>query len=394
MITASNPEYDRVPIMHRTEGIVEPEQVADSTGPATILVVEDDQDTAQFLRELLAEAGHSVLTAGNGNEAIRLFKSDQPDLVLMDLMLPGMDGYAVTQRIRAMAPGKIPIIMLTAAGQPSSKLRGFDAGVDDFVVKPFSSPELLARIAIQLRWNQAVRRLEDQGTVLQQTLELVTRQQRETETNLEIERSMRTDLLRSVNTHLKSLCSVFEVEYRRQPPGPGREALQRVIPRLHGAALVYQISEALTGEMADFGEVLRTIASALKNVYSPRKRIPVRVEAGPVEIPSAIASPLAMIANELVTNAFKHAFPHSRFGAIDISSRIEAGQLYLEVVDDGVGLEPSAGTSSRGLPTVRQLVAELGGTFDLDTSPSGTRAALRVPLPPEAHQAPDERQPT
>lgn len=359
---------------------MELDATAETTEPASILVVEDDEDTAEFLTELLTEAGYTVTIAVDGAAALAHIESHPPDLVLMDLTLPGLDGYTVTERIRSGPLEALPIIMLTAAGQASSKLRGFDVGADDFVVKPFLAPELLARISAQLRRSRAIRTLEDQSTFLDNALELMSRRQHEAATSFEIERSMRNELLHSVNTHLESLCTVFDAELRRQPPGAGREALQRVVPRLRGAALVYQISEALTGESADFGALLRTIASSLKTVYSPRKRIPVSVEAGNLHIPSTTASPLAMIASELITNAFKHAFPHGRFGAITISCRIEAGKLYLDVVDDGVGFGEQVGTSSRGLTTVRQLVEELGGTFDLATGPTGTRVRACVSL--------------
>ena len=290
--------------------------------PAHILVVEDDPDTGELLRALLIENGYTASVADGGSEALRLLEAEHPDLVLMDLLLPEMDGYEVTQRIRARADGDLPIIVLTAVTETSSRLRGFDVGADDFVIKPFLPPELLARISVQLRWNRAVRQLSDQAAFLKQALDSVTRRQHQVETGFELERRMRSELLRSVNTHLQSLCTVFDAEFRRQPPGPGREALQRVIPRLRGAALVYQIAERLSDETTDFAEILRTIASSLKTVYSPRKRIPISVDAAPVNVASTLASPLSMIATELITNAFRHAFPASRFGSISVRCRV------------------------------------------------------------------------
>jgi DNA-binding response OmpR family regulator len=345
-----------------------------------VLVVEDDPDTSEFLRVLLDTAGYSVTLAGDGLAALDRLDDQPPDLVLLDLLLPGMDGYTVAERIRAKDGHMIPIIMLTATRQDTSKLRAFNAGVDDFVVKPFSDRELLARISVQLRRREAMRQLENERSFLERALKIVSSQNRQTEASVEIERNMRFDLLRSVNTHLQSLCSVFEAEYRRQPPGAGRDALQRVLPRLRSAALVYQISEALTEETADFGRLLQTIATSLKSVYSPRKRIPIEVEAGELILPTEIASPLAMIANELITNAFKHAFPHSRFGSIKLSSALDGDTIYLEVIDDGVGMNSPAPTHRRGLATVRQLVASLGGTFDSGSNTTGTRVAVRIPL--------------
>ncbi len=362
------------------EALMELEEAADEFETANILVVEDDEDTAGFLQTFLSESGYTVTVAASGEAALTQLDSQPPDLILMDLMLPDMDGYAVTKRIRSGALGEVPIIIVTAAGYTSSKLRGFDVGADDFVVKPFLAPELLARISVQIRRTRAIRNLADQSTFLRDALELTSHREKEAVTNFEIERSMRNDLLRSVNTHLESLCTVFEGELRRQPPGAGREALQRVIPRLRGATLVYKISEALTGETADFGALLRSIASSLKSVYSPRKRIPISVDTDNLELPSTTASPLAMVASELITNAFKHAFPHSRFGAITIASRIEGNELSLEIADDGVGLGEHTPGASRGLATVYQIVADLGGTFEIASGANGTSARIRVPL--------------
>src|SRR5215210_1248615 len=111
-------------------GGMEAEQLASSTGLACILVIEDDEDTAEFLRVMLTDEGYSVTTAGSGQEALRLLDETVPDLVLMDIMLPGMDGYAVTERIRDRSDKAIPIIMLTAADQPTSRLKGFNVGAD------------------------------------------------------------------------------------------------------------------------------------------------------------------------------------------------------------------------------------------------------------------------
>lgn len=363
---------------------MEVEEILDAVGTATILVVEDDHDTADFLTALLSEAGYQVEIAGDGPSALQWLDTKTPDLVLMDLMLPGVDGYTITEHIRSNALEALPIIMLTATGQANSKLRGFDAGADDFVVKPFLGEELLARIEVHLRRSRAVRDLEDQSSYLQQALELMTRREQAATSSIEVERHLRNELLHSVHTHLQSLCAVFDAEYRRQPPGAGREALQRVIPRLRGAALIYQISEALTGETADFDGLLRTIAFSLKHVYSPRKRIPIGVEAERVELPSSLASPLAMITSELVTNAFKHAFPHSRFGAITITCRRMGNRLQLEVADDGVGCAADKAGTSRGLAMVKQLIGELRGQFDLVTGATGTRVIVDVPIDPPA----------
>jgi len=109
-----------------------------------ILVVDDDSTLLRFLGEFLGNQNFEVLTAQNGPIALRTAFNEHPDLVVLDVMMPGMDGWEVTTRLREMS--NIPIILLTAKNSEADKLRGFRLGVDDYMTKPFSFAELTARI--------------------------------------------------------------------------------------------------------------------------------------------------------------------------------------------------------------------------------------------------------
>ena len=111
---------------------------------AKILVVDDDVTLLRFLRDYLSEEGYTVITASSGTEALRLAYRDHPHLVLLDVMMPGMDGWEVTARLRQLSD--VPIILLTAKNTEADKLRGFRLGVDDYISKPFSFAELAARV--------------------------------------------------------------------------------------------------------------------------------------------------------------------------------------------------------------------------------------------------------
>ncbi len=109
------------------------------------LVVDDEPKLVRLVQEILSATGYSVISTGDGDRAIEMAALEQPDLLLLDIVLTGQtDGYEVARRVRAFSD--IPIIMLTAKVQESDLLRGFDAGADDYVTKPFSSKELLARV--------------------------------------------------------------------------------------------------------------------------------------------------------------------------------------------------------------------------------------------------------
>jgi len=117
-----------------------------------ILVVEDDEGIIRVLRRALTYEGYTVDTAPDGETALNLVHEHQPDLVVLDLMLPGMDGLEVCQRIRSQS--SMPIIMLTAKDAIQDRILGLDAGADDYLVKPFDLEELLARLRALLRRTQ------------------------------------------------------------------------------------------------------------------------------------------------------------------------------------------------------------------------------------------------
>jgi two-component system phosphate regulon response regulator PhoB len=120
--------------------------------PATILVVEDEADLTLMMRYNLEAEGFRVAVAHEGEEATALIREALPDLILLDWMLPGLSGIELCRRWRAREEtARIPIIMITARGEEEERVRGLATGADDYVVKPFSIPELLARINALLR---------------------------------------------------------------------------------------------------------------------------------------------------------------------------------------------------------------------------------------------------
>ncbi|MFL5801092.1 MAG: response regulator [Roseiflexaceae bacterium] len=114
-----------------------------------ILVVDDDLELLGLIGFALRQAGYLVIPAADGNEALATFEREQPDLVILDVNLPGLDGFEVCRRIRAEAA--TPIMMLTVRGSEEDQVRGLDGGADDYLTKPFSPRSLLARVRALLR---------------------------------------------------------------------------------------------------------------------------------------------------------------------------------------------------------------------------------------------------
>ncbi len=114
-----------------------------------ILVVDDDSNICELLRLYLEKEGYDVTTANNGADAVRLFKEKEPDLMILDIMLPMLDGWQVCREVRKFSDK--PIIMITAKGETFDKVLGFELGADDYIVKPFEPKEVMARVKAVLR---------------------------------------------------------------------------------------------------------------------------------------------------------------------------------------------------------------------------------------------------
>lgn len=126
---------------------------------ASVLVVDDDVRILRMMRDILEQEGYRVLRTSSGAGALNALDRETPDLILLDIMMPDINGYTICQRIREFS--QIPIIMVTAKGNDEEKIKGLDAGADDYVPKPFSSEELAARVRAVLRrtryWDKPAR---------------------------------------------------------------------------------------------------------------------------------------------------------------------------------------------------------------------------------------------
>lgn len=117
--------------------------------PETVLIVEDEPEFAALVELWVGQAGYRTVTARTGPDALRRFYDERPDLVVLDVALPGLDGWQLLERLREFS--RVPIIMVTARGSEAEKVRGLKLGADDYITKPLSFPELTARVEAALR---------------------------------------------------------------------------------------------------------------------------------------------------------------------------------------------------------------------------------------------------
>jgi two-component system response regulator MprA len=148
-----------------------------------VLVVDDDPDLVDIIGYSLRKDGNQVITAASGEEALELVAKNPPDLVILDVMLPSLDGLEVCRRLRATRP-TLPILMLTAKGRIPDRVAGLDAGADDYLIKPFALDELQARIRALLR--RARGGAEEPSRFADLTLDPATREVRRADRRIEL----------------------------------------------------------------------------------------------------------------------------------------------------------------------------------------------------------------
>ncbi len=137
-----------------------------------ILIIEDELPMRTALHDVLVAEGYRVLTAPDGESGLQRAMDEKPDLLLLDIMMPRLDGYAVCAELRRLS-NPVPILMLTAKGQVEDRVQGLDAGADDYLVKPFSTDELLARVRAMLRRLQRQTKMPTKLVLGEATIDLV-----------------------------------------------------------------------------------------------------------------------------------------------------------------------------------------------------------------------------
>ena len=185
-----------------------------------ILVVDDELSIIKLLRAKLTAESYEVLTAMNGAEALQTFETELPDLVILDIMMPKIDGFEVCRRLREWS--QVPIIMLSARGDESDKVKCLDLGADDYLTKPFGASELISRVRAVLRRNKASATIPTQPSFASGDLEINFAQRRVAVAGTELkltptEYALLQELVLNagkVLTHTHLLDKVWGLEYR------------------------------------------------------------------------------------------------------------------------------------------------------------------------------------
>lgn len=353
--------------------------------PGVILIVEDDPGTGQLLSDFLGSEGYDVRWTSDPEEAIIMVEQSVPDLVLLDVMLPPSNGYDVCRRIKAVQGLFTPVILLTGRNSVKDKLRGFEAGGDDYVVKPFINDELLIRVRSMIRIRMMEReqlRLSAELAMMVETNAQLYEQARD---DADIKAALLQELNHRVRNNLAAISGFLEMELSRAEPGSSQDVLQRATARVRSMAIVHDVLASHENQLAPFRDVADRLARTIQPFYDPHAQATVTVTGDSLLIPPEQVSPLAMVLNELLTNSFRHAFLPGHTGSVEVVLQEKARSYQLLVRDTGIGLRSDQETAGRrsGQQVVRRIVGSyLKGTCNW-LSDNGTTAIVEFPKPKE-----------
>lgn len=342
---------------------------------STILIVDDSPSARETLTAILEGQGYRLITAQNGREALDLASKHQPDTILLDVMMPGMDGYEVCRRLRATPElAEVPIVMLTALDDHVSLLTGIESGADDFFIKPIDRRELLARLRTITRLNR-YRKLAEQRAQLGELAQRVVNTQ-EAE-RLRISRELHDDLGQALTAHLMDIRNM-----QRDLPLP-QEVLTERLEKLHRQAnelfakirmLAHDLRPPILDTL-DFKQVLQTYCAE----YSHRTHLPIHLEIDPdlPKLSDVHHAVLYRVLQESLTNVAKHA-QASRIW-VDLSA--EDGTVNLTVQDNGRGLPEGTQMHGIGITGMKERLALAGGTLTVrSASNGGVILSASIPL--------------
>jgi signal transduction histidine kinase len=358
---------------------------------AKILVVDDIPENVRLLEAVLVPRGYEVIPAMSGEEALRLVDEHDPDLVLLDVVMPGIDGYSVCRSLRANEDtALLPVIMVTSSIGPE-KTEAIEAGADDFIPKPFNHGELLTRVRSLLR----IKRYQDEIKELNRTLEQRVQSQVD-----ELERQ--ADELRASRARIVAAADAERRRIERDLHDGAQQYLVGLAANLRAAqdligsdpAKAAAILEELSGTI---GQAIQEFRALSHGIYPPLLQdrglgealtnaarglpIPARVDFNGIgRYDAATEATVYFCCVEALQNAAKH-------GGESAAVRLweQNGELRFEVSDDGPGIDAEQPTLGAGLTNMRDRVGAIGGHVDIGNS-NGRGTAVRgaVPAQPSA----------
>ncbi|MGG6241882.1 ATP-binding response regulator [Nodosilinea sp. AN01ver1] len=356
--------------------------------PALILVVDDDPTNFDVIETLLDGQDYRLLYVNSGDGAIAALEHLEPDLILLDVMMPGLNGLEVCRRIKAMPTGAtIPIIMVTALCEKRDLADGFSAGANDFISKPINRIELLARVRSMLQLREQYKQLQGFNTRLEATVQMRTAQLQALSIKLlEAQETERRFLAHELHDEIGQALTAIKINLRRlervttpQASEPLEDCLALVDGTLQQ---VRNISLDLRPSMLDDLGLVPTLRWYI-NRHAKRTGLQTTLtcELLAQRLPIATETACFRIVQEALTNIARHA--QAQMVAVTLTQTDHT--LHLTIQDDGVGFDQSnlsrAKGTSLGILGMEERGTLIGGQLNIASAPGqGTRIALQVPL--------------
>lgn len=341
-----------------------------------IMIVDDDPTAITTMEATLSGEGYQLEFAENGPGALAKADTFLPDLILLDVMMPGMDGFEVCRRLRATPKlAQVPIIILTALDDRKSRLQGIESGADDFIAKPVDRQELRLRARTILRLDRYRTLLTQRQDLREMAQRLVNAQEDERK---RLSRELHDDLGQALIAHMLSLRNL-------QMESPLNADL--LSDRLE--KLIAETSQTLN-RMRDLAQDLRPtlvdtlgLRSALESYcrdFSLRAEIPalVEIESDLPDISDVFSITLYRFLQETLTNVIKH----SRASQVWVELFVDEKELILSVQDNGSGFVENKSTVQKGLGLMglRERLTIVGGKLTFTTTSNGTVISAHLPL--------------
>jgi signal transduction histidine kinase len=347
------------------------------TGEARILVVDDEVVNRVLLTTNLEESGYLVETAEDGQQALEILSAQQFDVVLLDLIMPRMDGYQVlAQMKRDDVLRRIPVIVISSTDEMDSIVRCIEMGATDYLTKPFNPVLLHAR----LKASQASLR-EERMAILRQLVAQVTAAQEEERQR--IARELHDGVgpaLASLNIRLRTVRKLLEREHH-----PACEEISELAELAQTnirdiRRLIHGLRPAALDELG-LAPALRAYVARYQQEHG--LEVALALPEGNERLPAALETALFRIVQEALTNVAKHA----QAGKVDVAMALDGRRVALRIADDGRGFDPQAplpGTHL-GLWSMRERIESFGGRFRVEGQPGeGTTVRATIPLTKEA----------
>jgi len=374
-----------------------------------ILIIDDNQDILEILTDILEEEGHQVRTFREGENALNAALREPPELFLLDIKMPGMDGIELCGKLKQNEKTRqIPVIFISGLMDTEEKVSGFNAGGVDYITKPFQNVEVLARVNTHLQLQRSLREVRSLNQNLEQRIEERTRELRAARDEAERANKAKSDFLSNINHELRnplngitgmlSLLKEAEVDEETELHLNLAEYSAQHLSRIIQDILDYSKLDAgsMLFQYAPFD--IRRVLENLCRIHSSQIRAKgLQIRLTPFTSDQLFTGDEVRI-TQIVLNLLSNAVKYSEKGTIEVTCRADE-DLELEIRDQGIGIPPDRqsdiftpflqleetyskkhGGTGLGLAITKNLVESMDGTIDLESS-VGAGTCFRVKIP-------------